>query len=106
MAAPDPHSMGVPRPQFPRLCPACLPRYPLQTILRQVLVSKTLAWLQSPDPSRDTDGVFGTHRSKKCRNRILFGVIYLYQTSKTSRHENIPDGPFGVANLELDTFSL
>src|SRR5262249_3583065 len=32
MAAPDPHSMGVPRPQFPRLCPACLPRYPLQTI--------------------------------------------------------------------------
>src|SRR6266700_328474 len=38
MAAPDPHSLGVPRPQFPRLCPACLPRYPLQTILRQVLV--------------------------------------------------------------------
>src|SRR5262249_37798139 len=38
MAAPDPHSTGVPRPQFPRLCPACLPRYPLQTILRQVLV--------------------------------------------------------------------
>src|SRR5207244_2899228 len=37
MAAPDPHSMGVPRPEFPRLCPACLPRYPLQTILRQVL---------------------------------------------------------------------
>src|SRR5262245_61773591 len=37
MAAPDPHSLGVPRPQFPRLCPACLPRYPLQTILRQVL---------------------------------------------------------------------
>src|SRR6266481_5883247 len=34
MAAPDPHSLGVPRPQFPRLCPACLPRYPLQTILR------------------------------------------------------------------------
>src|SRR6266478_1606347 len=39
MAAPDPHSLGVPRPQFPRLCPACLPRYPLQTILRQVLIS-------------------------------------------------------------------
>src|SRR5262249_44244008 len=37
MAAPDPQLMGVPRPQFPRLCPACLPRYPLQTILRQVL---------------------------------------------------------------------
>src|SRR5262245_47057872 len=39
MAAPDPHSLGVPRPQFPRLCPACLPRYPLQTILRQVLAT-------------------------------------------------------------------
>src|SRR5262249_27750195 len=39
MAAPDPHSMGVPRPQFPRLCPACLPRYPIQTILRQVLIN-------------------------------------------------------------------
>src|SRR6516162_11864884 len=38
MAAPDPHSLGVPRPQFPRLCPACLPRYSLQTILRRVLV--------------------------------------------------------------------
>jgi transposase len=25
---------GVPRPQFPRLCPTCLPRHPLQTILR------------------------------------------------------------------------
>src|SRR5262249_44827190 len=37
MAAPDPHSLGVPRPQFPRLCPACLPRYSLQTILRRVL---------------------------------------------------------------------
>ena len=37
VAAPNPHSLGVPRPQFPRLCPACLPRYPLQTILRQVL---------------------------------------------------------------------
>jgi hypothetical protein len=34
MPAPDPHSLGVPRPQFPRLCPTCLPRYPLQTILR------------------------------------------------------------------------
>src|SRR5262249_57504451 len=39
MAASDPHSLGVPRPQFSRLCPACLPRYPLQTILRQVLIS-------------------------------------------------------------------
>src|SRR5262249_57558697 len=39
MAAPDPHSLGVPRPQFPRLCPACLPRYSLQTILRRVLFS-------------------------------------------------------------------
>src|SRR6516164_5047474 len=37
MAAPDPHSLGVPRPQFPRLCPACLPRYSVQTILRRVL---------------------------------------------------------------------
>src|SRR6266540_7476547 len=35
MAAPDPHSLGVPRPQFPWLCPACLPCYPLQTILRR-----------------------------------------------------------------------
>jgi hypothetical protein len=26
MAAPGPHSLGAPRPQFPRLCPACLPR--------------------------------------------------------------------------------
>ena len=34
MAAPGPHSLGVPRPQFPRLCPTCLPRHPLQTILR------------------------------------------------------------------------
>ena len=28
------HSLGVPRPQFPRLCPTCLPHHPLQTILR------------------------------------------------------------------------
>src|SRR5262249_9852412 len=42
MAAPDPHSLGVPRPQFPRLCPACLPRYSLQTILRRVLISPML----------------------------------------------------------------
>src|SRR5262249_40890046 len=41
MAAPDPYSLGVPRPQFPRLRPACLPRYPLQTILRQVLSTAT-----------------------------------------------------------------
>src|SRR5436309_1428903 len=34
MAAPDPRSLGVPRPEFPRLSPAGLPRYPLQTILR------------------------------------------------------------------------
>src|SRR5215813_8915382 len=61
---------------------------------------------QSPDPSRDRDGVFGTHRSKKCRKRLLFGVIYLYQTFKTTSLENIPYGPFGVANLELATFSL
>src|SRR5262249_16896119 len=39
MAAPDPHSLGVPRPQFPRLCPACLPRYSLQTIFIRVLIS-------------------------------------------------------------------
>src|SRR5213079_1705930 len=43
MAAPDPHSLGVPRPQFPWLCPACLPRYPLQTILRSVLGTLLLA---------------------------------------------------------------
>jgi transposase len=30
----SPHSLGVPRLQFSRLCPTCLPRYPLQTILR------------------------------------------------------------------------
>src|SRR5437667_12896599 len=34
MAAPHPCSLGIPRPQFPRLCPARLPRYPFQTILR------------------------------------------------------------------------
>src|SRR5262249_20543796 len=34
MAAPDPHSLGVPRLQVPRLFPTCLPRHPLQTILR------------------------------------------------------------------------
>jgi len=34
MAAPDPHSLGVQRPQFPRLRPTCLPHHPLQTILR------------------------------------------------------------------------
>src|SRR6516164_5118437 len=42
MAAPDPHSLGVPRPQFPRLCPACLPRYSLQTILRRVLITEKI----------------------------------------------------------------
>src|SRR5215467_7128722 len=61
---------------------------------------------QSPDPSCDMDGVFGTHRSKKCRKRLLFGVIYFYQTFKTTSLENIPYEPFGVANLELATFSL
>src|SRR6516225_4034831 len=54
MAAPDPHSLGVPRPQFPRLCPACLPRYSLQTILRRVLVfifkSDFLAGGHQPEP--------------------------------------------------------
>src|SRR6266478_3226022 len=49
---------------------------------------------------------FGTHRSKKCRKRLLFGVIYFYQTFKTASLENIPYRPFGVANLELATFSL
>ena len=49
---------------------------------------------------------FGTHRLKKCRKRLLFGVIYFYQTFKTTSLENIPYGPFGVANLELATFSL
>jgi hypothetical protein len=49
---------------------------------------------------------FGTHRSKKCRKRLLFGVIYFYQTFKTTCLENIHYGPFGVANLELATVSL
>src|SRR5262249_30488453 len=48
MAAPDPHSLGVPRPQFPRLCPACLPPYSLQTILRRVLVNPTASVLAEP----------------------------------------------------------
>ena len=47
-----------------------------------------------------------THSSKKCRKRLLFGVIYFYQTFKTTSLENIPYGPFGAANLELATFSL
>src|SRR5262249_52889827 len=38
MAAPDPHSLGGPRPEFPRLCPTCLPGNPLKTIWRWVLV--------------------------------------------------------------------
>jgi hypothetical protein len=32
MAAPAPHSLGIPRPQFPQLCATCLPRHPLQTV--------------------------------------------------------------------------
>src|SRR6516164_5121789 len=44
IAALDPHSLGVPRPQFPRLCPACLPRYSLQTILRRVLIKRFNKW--------------------------------------------------------------
>jgi hypothetical protein len=52
MAAPDPNLLGVPRQQFPRLCPARLPRYPLQTILRWVLDTargrcQAPAWLVS-----------------------------------------------------------
>ena len=34
MAASHPRPLGVPRPELPRLCPARLPRCPLQTILR------------------------------------------------------------------------
>src|SRR5262245_6161371 len=37
MAASHPRPLGVPRSELPRLCPARLPRYPLQTILRWVL---------------------------------------------------------------------
>jgi hypothetical protein len=38
MAAPHPRPLGVPQPELPRLRPARLPRDPLQTILRWVLV--------------------------------------------------------------------
>src|SRR5262249_30815643 len=69
MAAPDPHSLGVPRPQFPRLCPACLPRYSLQTILRRVLVATIafppkdvtalIAWFNA-SPTRASAASVGT----------------------------------------------
>src|SRR5262249_45536760 len=56
MAAPDPHSLGVPRPQFPRLCPACLPRYSLQTILRRVLVICASTSCCAPKPKAGCTG--------------------------------------------------
>src|SRR5262249_15965570 len=34
MAAPDPRPLGVLHPELPRIRPARVPRYPLQTILR------------------------------------------------------------------------
>jgi IS5 family transposase len=34
MAAPDSGALGIPRTEFPGLCPARLPRYPLRAILR------------------------------------------------------------------------
>ena len=34
MAAPHTRPLGIPHSDLPRLCPARLPRYPLQTILR------------------------------------------------------------------------
>src|ERR1700751_1252594 len=34
MATSDPRPLGISRPQLSRLRPACLPRHPLQTILR------------------------------------------------------------------------
>jgi hypothetical protein len=34
VAAPNPRPLGVPHPEFPRLCSTRLPRYPLQAILR------------------------------------------------------------------------
>jgi hypothetical protein len=34
MAASDPRPLGVPRTELPGFCPARLPRYPLQAILR------------------------------------------------------------------------
>jgi hypothetical protein len=37
MAAPHPRPLGVLHPKLPQIRPARLPRYPLQTILRQVL---------------------------------------------------------------------
>jgi hypothetical protein len=39
MAAPHPGALGVPHSEFPRIRPACLFCLPLQTILRQVLVT-------------------------------------------------------------------
>src|SRR5262249_41750719 len=39
-----------PRPQLPRFCPACLPRYPLQTILRQVLIRSSMACARAHNP--------------------------------------------------------
>ena len=67
-------------------------------------------WMSRWNSRRMSQGlrvlVLDTHRSKKCRKRLLFRVIYFYQTFKTTSLENIPYGPFGVANLELTTFSL
>src|SRR5205814_9500805 len=38
MASPHPRPLGVLRPELPRIRPACLPRRPLQAILRYVLI--------------------------------------------------------------------
>jgi hypothetical protein len=57
MAAPHSRPLGVSRGELPRICPARLPRYPLQTILRQVLVG-TLENLRDLDLGLGTSVTF------------------------------------------------
>jgi hypothetical protein len=48
MAAPHTRALGIPHSELPRLCPARLPRYPLQTILRLLLFSRLpILWVHA-----------------------------------------------------------
>src|SRR5262249_58413943 len=98
MAAPDPYSLGVPRPQFPRLRPACLPRYPLQTILRQVLVTASFIYPSGrADPDRYSAGSIRPTACplRRCNPGVDEHVFRL-------GHEVTRQGPDALARLRRD----
>jgi len=106
MAAPDPHSLGVPRPQFPRLCPACLASSSSSNEF-EIVYSHS-----GSGPTRDT---FEAGFRLRWRPRVV-GVIsnpdnptdavkfhYLPPRRATSADSRGHDGPATLDNLDAPT---